>query len=146
MGILGWLSKLFSGLGKQEQYGIQSETQRGETVRSRGEQRIADYLHRNNIRYHYEDTAYSRHRRISHPDFHLLDYNVYIEYWGMVDVEDGRRRENYVKSMRWKMAQYHKNHIRFISLYPSNLDNLDWIFRAKFKRVTGRELPRLSAK
>jgi hypothetical protein len=43
--------------------------------------------------------------------------------------------------MRWKMAQYHRNKIKFISLYPDNLRNLDWVFRAKFREVVGVDLP-----
>jgi hypothetical protein len=43
--------------------------------------------------------------------------------------------------MKWKMAQYHRNNIRFISLYHDNLRNLDWVFRAKFRKVVGVELP-----
>jgi hypothetical protein len=40
------------------------------------------------------------------------------------------------------MARYHELGIKFISIYPDNLKNLDWVFRKKFKQVTGRELPR----
>jgi len=43
--------------------------------------------------------------------------------------------------MKRKMASYYENNIKFISLYPSNFDNLDWIFRRKFRDVTGFELP-----
>ncbi len=47
----------------------------------------------------------------------------------MVDLENGPKRDEYIRSMRWKMAQYHECGVRFISLYPWNLSNLDWIFR-----------------
>jgi len=47
----------------------------------------------------------------------------------------------YVKNMKRKMAIYHQNNIKFISIYPDNLKNLDWIFRRKIKKVTGFELP-----
>jgi hypothetical protein len=43
--------------------------------------------------------------------------------------------------MKWKMRQYHELGVKFISLYPRNLANLDWIFGKKFKEVTGRDLP-----
>jgi len=43
--------------------------------------------------------------------------------------------------MRWKMAQYHRNNITFISIYPSNLSNLDYYFRKKFREVKGFNLP-----
>jgi hypothetical protein len=39
------------------------------------------------------------------------------------------------------MAIYYRNNIKFISIYPRNLDNLDWIFRKKFRKVTGFEPP-----
>jgi hypothetical protein len=42
--------------------------------------------------------------------------------------------------MRWKIAQYHKNGIRFVSLYPSELGNLDVAFRPKLEQATGRTL------
>ena len=38
------------------------------------------------------------------------------------------------------MAQYHRNGIRFVSLYPSNLNNLDAAFRAKLEKAAGRTL------
>jgi len=41
-----------------------------------------------------------------------------------------------------KMARYHDLGIKFISIYPDNMKNLDWGFRKKFKKVTGKDLPR----
>jgi hypothetical protein len=123
-----------------------SATQRGERVKSRAEQRIADYLSSRNIRYSYEKTLQTFPvigQKISRPDFYLEDYNVYVEYWGLVNVPDKRKREGYVRAMKWKMAQYHEHGIRFISLYPKNMDNLDWVFSTKFKEVTGLEMPKL---
>ena len=66
---------------------------------------------------------------------------MYVEYWGLVNADDVFTRTNYVKTMRRKMARYHRNNIKFISIYPRNLDNLDWIFRTKFRNVAGYELP-----
>jgi len=142
LSIIEALIKLIAGKGKQ--YGTPSKTKQGKTVRSHGEQQIADYLHENNIRYQHEAPAFAGlfGPKISKPDFYLPDYHVFVEYWGMVDVEDRRTRERYVKNMKWKMRQYHVHHIKFISIYPSNLDNLDWIFRAKFKKETGKDLPK----
>jgi len=122
-------------------YGRQTTTQQGEVVRSASEGRIADYFTKNNIRYVYEQSARGRGRRISRPDFYLPDHGVYVEFWGLVDAEDSRLRSRYVRTMKWKMAMYHKNHIKFISIYPSNLNILDSIFRSKFREVAGYELP-----
>jgi hypothetical protein len=124
-------------------YGGLTGTQRGETVRSNSERRIADYFYQNNVRYEYEQDAVNKwnHRRISRPDFYLPDYGIYVEYWGMLGAEDHNVRTRYERNMKWKMAQYHQNDIKFISIYPKNLGNLDWIFRAKFREVAGYDLP-----
>ena len=139
MGLLKDLSKAFSA-DQAKQYGAPSTTKRGEAVRSRSEQRIADYFAENGIRYIYEWGAQTDallfKRTFAHPDFYLPDYNVYVEFWGLAEVS-----KEYRHNMKFKMAQYHKNHIRFISLYPDNLLNLDWIFRAKFREVMGTDLP-----
>jgi hypothetical protein len=139
MGLLKDLSKLF---GEEEnEYGTPSMTLKGETVKSRGEQQIADYFTRSGVRYAYEWKAQTNalifKRTFAHPDFYLPDYNVYVEYWGLL----GATKE-YERVMKWKMAQYHQNKIKFISLYHDNLRNLDWIFRAKFRKVVGVELPK----
>ena len=36
------------------------------------------------------------------------------------------------------MARYHRNGIRFVSLYSSDLNNLDAAFRAKLEKAAGR--------
>lgn len=60
----------------------------------------------------------------------------------MLGAEDLRVRTRYERNMKWKMAQYHQSNIKFISIYPNNLGNLDWIFRAKFREVAGYDLPK----
>ena len=127
---------LLSRLGPQpKQYGVPTTTERGETVKSHSESRIADYFTRNGIRYEYEHTISG----IGHPDFYLPDYDLVVEFWGLVDADDEGVRTRYVKTMRWKMAQYHSRKIKFVSIYPSNLSNLDWVFRKKFEQVTGQQ-------
>lgn len=130
---------------ERREYGVKSYTEKGEMVRSGGERKIANYFIKNNIDYVYETTLYKRNafRRypFALPDFYLPKYKVYVEYWGLVDADDASTRTRYNASMRKKMAQYYENDIRFISIYPDNLDNLDWIFRKKFKDAIGFELP-----
>ena len=143
MGLLSWLREL---LRPPEEYGTPSVTLTGEVVRSKGERIIADYLTLHNIAYQYETEATTSDwfifkTRISNPDFYLPQYNVYVEYWGLVDSPDRGTKDSYVRSMRWKMAQYHENNILFISIYPSNLSNLDYYFRKKFRDVKGFNLP-----
>ena len=127
------------------QYGVKCVTGNGEEVRSISEQKIADYFSENKIRYVYEKEVRARsgrfsNYRIGRPDFYLPDYDVYVEYWGLVDAEDNYTRKQYVRSMKRKMARYYENNIKFISIYPRNMDNLDWIFKKKFENVTGRQL------
>jgi hypothetical protein len=147
-GLLVRIRDLISDALAHQDYGTRSTTQQGERVKSRAEQRIADYLTSCNVRYQYEKTLRTFPiigEKISKPDFFLPDYNVYIEYWGMVEVSNRRKRENYMRAMKWKMAQYHKHNIRCISLYPSNMKNLDWVFRTKFKEAVGSELPTIGS-
>jgi hypothetical protein len=140
--IAGWLQAHGIFLPPKT-YGGLTYTQRGDVVRSNSERTIADYFHRNDIRYVYEQDAMNRRnsRRISRPDFYLPDYGIYVEYWGMLGVEDSRVRSRYERSMKWKMAKYHQNNIKFISIYPNNMNNLDWVFRTKFREVAGYNLP-----
>jgi len=143
MGFLSWLRDLLKG---PEEYGTPSVTLTGQPVKSKGEKVIADYLTRHNIAYQYEaeattDDWFIFKAKISRPDFYLPRYNVYVEFWGLVDSFDRGTKDNYIRSMRWKMAQYHKNDIRFISIYPSNLSGLDYHFRRKFREVMGFNLP-----
>jgi hypothetical protein len=115
-------------------------------VRSKAERVIADYFTRHGIPYYYEAMATTNDwfifkAEISRPDFYLPQYNLFVEYWGLVDSHDPGTRDNYIRTMRWKMAQYRSNKIRFISIYPSNLNNLDYNFKRKFREVTGFNLP-----
>ncbi len=144
MGLLSWLNDL---LQPHEEYGIPSVTLTGQPVRSKAERVIADYFTRHGIPYYYEAMAttndwFNFKAKISRPDFYLPQYNLYVEYWGLVDSPDPGTRDNYIRTMRWKMAQYRNNIIiRFVSICPSNLDSLDYYFRRKFREVTGFDLP-----
>jgi hypothetical protein len=127
------------------QYGTRSVTRLGVEVRSRAEQRIADYFDSIGLRYKYEKELAARiwifTQKVSTPDFYLPDYDVYVEYWGLLNVANDHDRNKYEREMKYKMARYHELGVKYISLYPDNLKNLDPIFRNKFKALTGLELP-----
>jgi hypothetical protein len=36
--------------------------------------------------------------KISRPDFYLPQYNLYVEYWGLVDSPDPGTRDNYIRT------------------------------------------------
>jgi len=142
LGFLSWLNDLFEG---SEEYGTPSVTVTGQPVRSMSEKMVADYFTRNGIAYYYEATTMANDwfifkSKISKPDFFLPQCNLVVEYWGLVDSPDARLRNEYVRTMRWKMAQYRRNNIRFVSLYHSNLSNLDYYFRRKFREAMGFDL------
>lgn len=131
-----------------EKSGVSHETLRGETVKSKGEKLIADFLFQNKIKYKYEKPARVRiwfffRKKIGTPDFYLPDYNVYVEYWGMVDAEDRDTRYRYRYRMGRKISRYHQHQIKFISLYPSNIHNGKFgrVFKRKFLAVTGIDFP-----
>lgn len=133
-----------STISDKKEYGKLSRTLRGEIVKSQSEKQIADYFYTNRINYRYEsqaNTDLSAFRdKISKPDFYLLDYSVYVEFWGLIDVADSEQRTKYREDMRWKKEQYYKNGIKFISLYPWHLNELDGAFRTQFKLTMGKDL------
>jgi DNA helicase-4 len=135
-------------LDKQE-YGTRCITLNGEIVRSKGERQVADFLFKNNIRYKYEPRVYgqatgygrrggNRNRRIiGKPDFLLLDYDILVEYWGMVTVQDAADRANYQRKMNEKKLLYEQNGYKLISLYRWDLDNLQFEFNRQLALLTG---------
>src|SRR5437879_2312468 len=99
MGLLSWLNDLF---GSYEEYGTPSVTLTGQPVKSKAERVIADYFTRHGIPYYYEAMATTNgwfifKAKISRPDFYLPQYNLYVEYWGLVDSPDPGTRDNYIK-------------------------------------------------
>ena len=147
---MGFLSWILGSPRASEDYGTQSVTLTGQPVRSKAERVIADYLTRHNLAYQYESEARTNYwlglnSKIIRPDFYLPQYGIYVEYWGLVDSPNIRTKDNYIKSMKWKMAQYRNNNIPFVSIYPWNLSSLDYHFRKKFREVKGFELPDMEA-
>ena len=142
---MGLLDDILGLLFPAGRYGTRSTTRLGVQVRSRAEQTIGNYFQSIGLRYEYEREVEARfwifRKTISRPDFYLPDYDVYVEYWGLLDVDDERDRSKYERAMKYKMARYHELGIKFISLYPRDLRNLDWNFRTKFEELTRQRLP-----
>jgi len=114
----------------RREFGRPSVTLRGEAVRSYSEKLIADWFFRNEVRYVYEHPAFDRRGSvISHPDFYLPDYGLYVEYWGLAGTE-----RSYDRTMSWKATQYRKNGVGVVSLYPSDLANLNAVLGSKLAR------------
>ncbi len=138
-----WLD-IFLEIYGLKRYGKKVKTEKGEKVKSLAEKKIADYLYENGISYQYEKTMTTFPligKKISTPDFYLPGHDVWIEYWGLAEAKDRIKREEYQKSMQWKMSEYKKHGVRLISLYPNDLWDLDEAMKMKFKEATGQDLP-----
>ena len=100
---------------------------------SQAEEKIANYFKRKNIIYnHHPEIKVPKPFWIFtipfvslrlEPDFFLPEFDVFVEYWGMID--DPEYKKN---SYDRKKKLYKDNALNFISLYPKNMDNLDFVF------------------
>ena len=108
-------------------------TLKGEKVKSYGECDIANILAMNGVAYEYEasyekDTNDSEYGQY-HPDFHIKNTNIYIEYFGigrngdvakfMID-KNPDASEEYRKGIEWKRNIHRENGTRLIELFAYN--------------------------
>lgn len=93
-------------------------TPRGVRVRSRGEYIIATMLESRDIAFEYEARLAYRddhgQTKYIHPDFHLYEHNLYVEYWGRDD-------PNYIESRRFKERVYAQRGIEIIAIEDDDL-------------------------
>lgn len=89
-------------------------------VRSRGEQKIANFLHDNKIKslYEAEPLIFEKEGQICIPDFYLPSYKIYIEFYG------GHPKAWKKKVMKNKLYKAHK--IQCIFITPAELQDLDY--------------------
>jgi hypothetical protein len=99
--------------------------------KSEGERRIARFLEGNSIKYQYEQgvliNAYENKPRIWYPDFHLPEFEVYIEFFGLVG------RLDYDRGVKFKESMYSKMGLEVIPVYP-------WMFAENWKGYIMKEL------
>lgn len=112
-------------------FGIISDTNRGEKVRSKAEKTIADYFFKNHIDYIYEKTITigKRKQKIKY-DFYLPFEHVYVEYWGLEN-SSSEIRVKYLKRKQEKIKLYNYYKLNLVSLYPEDLNIIDSIFPIK---------------
>ena len=103
-------------------------TDRGELVKSQGELTIANFLYHEGLQYTYERPIRLGKFTIR-PDFYLNRYNVFVEYWGMLD------DPMYFRSFKWKVGQYRKSKVRLIPLQQSDLADLHNRFHSKLEQI-----------
>lgn len=120
---------------------IKTYTINWELVKSKKEKIIADYFYKQNINYVYEKILYVSFffwlfkKKISVPDFYLPDYDIYVEYFWLMDHKQYRLKNNF------KISQYYLYWVKFISLYPYDLKDLDYNFKRKLYDLTWNYLP-----
>jgi len=103
-------------------------------LRSEGERRIADFLEGNSIRYHYEPALLvnsDQKPRIWYPDFYLPEFGAYIEYFGLVGIQ------NYDDGIKRKETLYSKAGLAVIPVYP-------WAFSENWEEYIMSELRRIT--
>jgi len=105
-------------------------TLKGEKVRSLSEKYIADYLFTNRLEYQYEK-AITLEGYTIRPDFYLPIYNIYIEFWGMLNGNNPQ----YWKSFEWKTDKYQRHKVKFIPLLNEDLPDLANVFPIKLQQA-----------
>lgn len=80
----------------------------GHKVRSKGELVIDNYLHKLGLNHEYEKTIKVRGENIKY-DWFLIDYGIYIEYWGYFG-------KVYLKRKEEKLNLYRKGKLKLISV------------------------------
>ncbi|MBW2995780.1 hypothetical protein KY332_00610 [Candidatus Woesearchaeota archaeon] len=107
---------------------------------SEGEKKIAAYFKRKNVAFKHHPTVkvdvvkygltIPFKRLKIEPDFYLPEFDVYVEYWGMIN-NPVYKKEQYDK----KKKLYGDNDLDLLSLYPKNLNNLDFTFTSKLLEI-----------
>lgn len=128
--------------GTKKRRSILTATSGGE-YDSNQERQVGEYFKRKKIKFHLHPTLKfpsklwffdNPFKKVKlKPDFYLPEYDIYVEYWGLMD------NEKYKSTHDKKMKIYRENGIRIISLYGKNLDNLDWDFTQKLLNLFREE-------
>ena len=104
-------------------------------VRSKAEKKIANFLADSGLHFSYE-APLRLGEVVLHPDFYLIDYDVYVEYWGLADSDS-----QYNAIHHAKLSLYQQHGVAIISLYPRHLGHLNSVFPELFREATGKQLP-----
>jgi hypothetical protein len=101
-------------------------TLKGELVRSLSEKYVADFFFTHRVAYEYEKNIFLDGKEMK-PDFYLPTYDLYVEFWGMLE------RSSYFDSFKWKVEMYNKHRINFIALNLEDLPDLTKRFEIKLQ-------------
>jgi len=108
---------------------------------SNPEEKIKNYLEENNLQHEYRLDLRGG---FAHPSFYLPEYDIYVEFCGLLEGENSVNKE-YLNRINDKISMYHQNGIKYISIYPNNLENLEVVFRKKLEEKIGYSLPQKHA-
>jgi hypothetical protein len=114
------LEKLFKAKKRAKNYDDSASipTLSGHRVRSKGEEKIADWLYTHRIAFAYEGPIPGSTKRC---DFYipLKDHSgIYIEFWGLTD-------EKYLLNKKEKLGIYKAQNLQLIEITPKELRMLD---------------------
>nr|WP_314788311.1 helicase IV [uncultured Campylobacter sp.] len=98
----------------------------GNTVKSRAELIVANWLFYRGIDFIYEKKVPTKERVIS--DFYLVQSEIYIEFWGL-------ETPQYLKRKSKKIKIYKKNHLKLIQMNDDSLRDLNAFFAKEFARL-----------
>jgi len=110
----------------QDEIPRKMKTEDTHLVRSIHEMVIDDWLYHHNIKHEVEKKIPIK--QLRYCDWYLPDYDLYIEYWGMMD------DESYKKSREIKEKLYKENKLKLLGLEAKDVENLDEIIRFKLEQ------------
>ena len=120
-------------------------TLKGEVVKSYGELEIANFLFMNNIDYVYEGQYEKETRTQYNPDFHILNTNIYIEYFGINQKgqvpsyfkgkDNKTPSELYNEGIKWKKRVHKQNDTKLIDLYYYDKQNEELLEKLEEKLI-----------
>lgn len=103
-------------------------TKNDDLVRSTKEVDIANLLRRLGIRYEYEKELILDGEKFV-PDFYLTDFDIYVEYYGLMNWKV------YAKRTEYKFKRYTEYKVRCIHLFRSSLININRILRFELNKI-----------
>ncbi|AUX09868.1 DNA helicase IV [Halalkaliarchaeum desulfuricum] len=130
------------------------ETLAGETVASRAERVIADFLFTHNVEYQYEAVATwaesAAEKGEYRPDFYLPEYDIYIEHWGIDENAEvapwfSWTSAEYLQKLRWARSQFSDSEYTLLETFEFEYE-AGWLEPALQHRLehAGVELDQLS--
>ena len=101
----------------------------GNTVNSRAELIVANWLFYRGIDFIHEKKVQTKERVIS--DFYLTQSEIYIEFWGL-------ETPQYLKRKSKKIKIYKKNRLKLIQMNDDSLRDLNAFFAKEFAKLGAR--------